>query len=281
MSHYITLNRARNVKKHYENFPVASLLFPRKQREAATILYQFARECDDIADEGSLTAKQRMTHLLEYKKGLSEINSGITPTNPLFVDIKHICDEFSLEPDLLDRLMTAFEQDITKDRYETMGEVVDYCHKAACPAGEMILTLFGAKNTVTAKLSNHLCIALAMIGMIQDIHEDFLKNRIYIPKEYFKQFNVTETDIHHKAFTPDWERLKKLWLDIIDHHISSGEALKNHLTGRLKLQIKVLISASRLLSKTMKQDKSNLFVKSPTLTKWDWGILLFKAIIRP
>ena len=281
MSHYITLNRARNVKKHYENFPVASLLFPRKQREAATILYQFARECDDIADEGSLTAKQRMTHLLEYKKGVSEINSGITPTNPLFVDIKHICDEFSLEPDLLDRLMTAFEQDITKDRYETMGEVVDYCHKAACPAGEMILTLFGAKNTVTVKLSNHLCIALAMIGMIQDIHEDFLKNRIYIPKEYFKQFNVNETDIHHKAFTPDWERLKKLWLDIIGHHIGSGEALKNHLTGRLKLQIKVLISASRLLSKRMKQDKSNLFVKSPTLTKWDWGILLFKAIIRP
>lgn len=281
MSHYITLNRARNVKKHYENFPVASLLFPRKQREAATILYQIARECDDIADEGSLTAKQRMTHLLEYKKGLSAINSGTTPTNPLFVDIKHICDEFSLEPNLLHRLMTAFEQDITKDRYETMDEVVDYCHRAACPAGEMILTLFDAKNTVTVKLSNHLCIALAMIGMIQDIHEDFLKNRIYIPKKYFKQFNVTETDIHHKAFTPDWERLKDLWLDIIDHHIDSGEALKNHLTGRLKLQIKVLISACRLLSKRMKQDKSNFFVKSPTLTKWDWGILLFKAIIRP
>ena len=278
MTHYITLNHARNVKKHYENFPVASMLFPKKQREAAIILYQFARACDDIADEGTWNSSQRTAQLQYYKEGLDSINTK--PSVPLFVDIKQVCHEFNLQLGLLYQLMTAFEQDIAKDRYHTMSEVIDYCNKAACPAGEMILTLFGKQNKTTISLSNHLCIALAMIGMLQDIHEDFLKNRIYIPQEYFKQFNVTEAEIHRKEFTPRWSNLKDAWLTIIDNHIDRGESLKHHLTGRLKLQIKVLIGASRLLSSRMKLSKDNLFVKSPTLSKWDWGILLFKAIIR-
>ena len=55
MSQYLTLEKAKITKKHYENFPVATLLFPKVHRDAATILYAFARNADDIADEGNLT----------------------------------------------------------------------------------------------------------------------------------------------------------------------------------------------------------------------------------
>ena len=55
MSQYLTLRKAKVTKKHYENFPVATLLFPKAHRDAATILYSFARNADDIADEGNLT----------------------------------------------------------------------------------------------------------------------------------------------------------------------------------------------------------------------------------
>ena len=53
MKHYITLKQGREKKKHYENFPVATLLYPKQIREAAIILYHFARTGDDIADEGN------------------------------------------------------------------------------------------------------------------------------------------------------------------------------------------------------------------------------------
>ena len=42
MSQYLTLRKAKVTKKHYENFPVATLLFPKAHRDAATILYLFA-----------------------------------------------------------------------------------------------------------------------------------------------------------------------------------------------------------------------------------------------
>ena len=37
---------------HYENFPVASILLPKKLRKAVTDIYRFARCADDLADEG-------------------------------------------------------------------------------------------------------------------------------------------------------------------------------------------------------------------------------------
>ena len=67
MSQYLTLQRAKITKKHYENFPVATLLFPKVHRDAATILYSFARNADDIADEGELTKNERKRLLKEIE----------------------------------------------------------------------------------------------------------------------------------------------------------------------------------------------------------------------
>jgi phytoene/squalene synthetase len=39
---------------HYENFPVASVLLPPRLRRPVALIYRFARESDDFADEGDL-----------------------------------------------------------------------------------------------------------------------------------------------------------------------------------------------------------------------------------
>ena len=62
MTHYISIKEANRTKKHYENFPVATLIFPKDERFAATLLYKFARDCDDIADEEKLT----LTYFIDF-----------------------------------------------------------------------------------------------------------------------------------------------------------------------------------------------------------------------
>ena len=44
---------------HYENFPVASWLCPRRLRPPIAAIYHFARTADDIADEGSAPPAER------------------------------------------------------------------------------------------------------------------------------------------------------------------------------------------------------------------------------
>ena len=53
---------------HYENFPVASLLIPKEFRKHVAVIYRFAREADDIADEGNSAADVRIAQLNEYEK---------------------------------------------------------------------------------------------------------------------------------------------------------------------------------------------------------------------
>ncbi|WP_180325411.1 squalene/phytoene synthase family protein, partial [Neisseria meningitidis] len=45
---------------HYENFPVGSLILPRRLRKPVHAVYAFARTADDMADEGSMPSEARV-----------------------------------------------------------------------------------------------------------------------------------------------------------------------------------------------------------------------------
>ena len=59
---------------HYENFPVASLLLPRRLRRPVKAVYAFARTADDIADEGDATDAERLEQLGSLKAELDRTN---------------------------------------------------------------------------------------------------------------------------------------------------------------------------------------------------------------
>ncbi|MGA8032610.1 MAG: squalene/phytoene synthase family protein, partial [Casimicrobiaceae bacterium] len=69
---------------HYENFPVASALLPRRLRTAVVAIYRFARAADDIADEGDHDNSTRLALLDIYRDNLESIAQGRTPAAPLF-----------------------------------------------------------------------------------------------------------------------------------------------------------------------------------------------------
>ncbi|WP_195764526.1 squalene/phytoene synthase family protein, partial [Neisseria gonorrhoeae] len=46
---------------HYENFPVGSLILPRRLRKPVHAVYAFARTADDMADEGSMPSEARLS----------------------------------------------------------------------------------------------------------------------------------------------------------------------------------------------------------------------------
>ena len=279
MSQYITLEKAKVTKKHYENFPVATLLFPKKHRDAATLLYSFARDADDIADEGKLTKKQRQKLLREIEINIDAIKLKKEIQTPFFKDLEKVISEFSLDINLFERLISAFKQDVEKKSYKNFNDLIDYCNNAACPAGEMILRLFGEHNKTNISHSNYLCQALALIGMSQDIYEDLLKGRLYIPITEMKKFRLKKSDIKSKSFNQSWKIFKVSWLKRIELLLNKGRPLNENVSGRLKLQINILISGADLLIKRLKKDDCDWFMNPPKISKLDWSILLFKTVI--
>jgi phytoene/squalene synthetase len=58
---------------HYENFPVASWLLPRRLRALIRLIYAFARQADDFADEGDDSPQQRLEKLAKLHRSDGDV----------------------------------------------------------------------------------------------------------------------------------------------------------------------------------------------------------------
>ncbi|MEK9932017.1 MAG: squalene/phytoene synthase family protein [Methylophilaceae bacterium] len=274
---YTMLKKSLTEKSYHENFPVATLFLRKNERNDILVLYQFARECDDIADNENFKVDQRKKILDEYQKNIKELFTK-NDKPKLFINLQQVSIKYNLNINLFKNFMRGFYQDLSKTRYKSFDEIIQYCHLLACPAGEMVLTIFNKNTKKNISLSNNICIALAMIGMVQDIQKDYKKGRVYIPLNYFKKFNLKEEDIQHHNFNNHWELFKIEWLGLIKNYLNKGKPLIKNLDGRLKFQIKLLLLACDLLIKKLSY-KQNLFINAPRLSKLDWSLLGIRALL--
>jgi squalene synthase HpnC len=274
---YTMLKKSLTEKSYHENFPVATLFLRKNERNDILVLYQFARECDDIADNENFKVDQRKKILNEYQKNIKQLFTK-NDKPKLFINLQQVSIKYNLNINLFKNFMRGFYQDLSKTRYKSFDEIVQYCHLLACPAGEMVLTIFNKNTKKNISLSNNICIALAMIGMVQDIEKDYKKGRVYIPLSYFEKFNLKEEDIQHHNFNNHWELFKIEWLGLIKNYLNKGKPLIKNLDGRLKFQIKLLLLACDLLIKKLSY-KQNLFINAPRLSKLDWSLLGIRALL--
>lgn len=274
---YTVLKKSLTEKSYHENFPVATLFLRKNERNDILVLYQFARECDDIADNENFKVDQRKKILDEYHKNIKELFTK-NDKPKLFINLQQVSIKYNLNINLFKNFMRGFYQDLSKTRYKSFDEIIQYCHLLACPAGKMVLTIFNKNTKKNISLSNNICIALAMIGMVQDIEKDYKKGRVYIPVSYFEKFNLKEDDIKHHNFDNHWELFKIEWLGLIKNYLNNGKPLIKNLDGRLKFQIKLLLLACDLLIKKLSY-KQNLFINAPRLSKLDWSLLGIRALL--
>lgn len=120
---------------HYENFPVASLLLPRRLRTPVRNLYRFARSADDIADEGVAQPSQRLELLGGYRDALQQIGQGglrlasDDPRLPVFEPLALTIRQHALPLQPFFDLLSAFEQDVITTRYDNDATLFDYCRR--------------------------------------------------------------------------------------------------------------------------------------------------------
>ena len=70
---------AHLARRHYENFPVASLLLPAHMRPAIAAIYAFARRADDFADEPGPSAAERIALLDGWQRRLHAPDPAVSP----------------------------------------------------------------------------------------------------------------------------------------------------------------------------------------------------------
>ena len=197
---------------HYENFPVASFLLPRRLVPAVEAIYAFARSADDLADEGDAAPAERLAALHAYEEALGRIerHEGHAGENAaMFERLAAVIAKFQLPLKPFYDLLSAFKQDVETTRYASYDDVLDYCARSANPVGLLMLHLYGAADEQNVRDSDAICSALQLINFLQDVAIDQQKERIYLPISELQQFNVTAADLLNARHSENFENLMR------------------------------------------------------------------------
>lgn len=262
---------------HYENFPVASILMPKRLRKPVAAIYHFARAADDIADEGDLSSDERLRQLNVFRSELDAIRKGQAASSPLFVNLAETTTEYNLPMQPLYDLLDAFSQDVVKKRYANYDELLDYCRRSANPVGTLLLHLYEEATPVNLAYSDAICTSLQLINFWQDVAKDITIGRIYLPQDEMTRFGVTEQHIVQARCDDAWRALMKFQTERARALMLYGKPLGTILTGRIGLEMRMIIQGGlRILSKIEAADY-DIFHHRPVLRPWDWVIMLGKS----
>ena len=245
-----------------ENFPVASLLFPRALRPHLRAVYGFARLVDMIGDEfsadwlGSAKRSSLQGSVLAGDAGKARASSETTSTSDVVGNRLAALDELeaeveacyegeptwevmrALQPtiracdlprDPFLRLIEANRIDQRVADYETWDELKGYCVHSADPVGRLVLGVVGRTEPALVALSDDVCTGLQLVNFLQDVPRDLALGRVYLPAEDRRRFGVTELAEPNEPLRRllEFEAVRARGL------LGSGEELGRRLGGRV------------------------------------------------
>jgi squalene synthase HpnC len=183
----------RLAESHYENFHVASWFLPKALRPHFHAIYAYCRVSDDLGDEVGSTA-QALALLDLWGRELDACYEG-RARHPVFVALAETIRACSIPKEPFADLLTAFRQDQTVTRYETMEEVLAYCRYSANPVGRLVLYACGEASEEKFRLSDATCSALQLANFWQDVRVDLRQGRVYLPQADMERFGVSDETI--------------------------------------------------------------------------------------
>lgn len=299
------LSKTVHATDHYENFPVASFIIPKKIRKHVINVYNFARLADDVADEGKMESKERIRLLNLFDKVLkiqndpplnsfnkSKIENKIITITTL---VKNDFSKLEISHDWLSRLLVAFRYDSKFTVFETWKHVFAYCENSANPIGRILLELFGIdgnnKNHQSMLKKIHLksdaiCTGLQIVNFTQDAAEDDHKGRPTFPREIwpvhiktFDNYNFSTLSLYEKNVL-----IQKMILKGREK-LLEGEDLPNLLMKsntdyafRLSLEVALIIKCGLKVCEKIIDKPNNVWTKSPKLKLLEFPKLFMSAL---
>lgn len=263
---------------HYENFPVASILLPRRLVPAVEAIYAFARGADDVADEGDATPPERLAALAAYEAALDAIVAGRTPEGAMFARLAGVVREYGLDLQPLRDLLSAFRQDVVTTRYPDYPALLDYCRRSADPVGRLMLALYGVDGAANLRDADAICSALQLINFWQDVGIDIEKGRIYLPQDDLHRFGVTEDDIRARRDSSAWRALMAFEVERARALMLSGAPLATRLPGRIGWELRLVIQGGLRILECIERAGYDVYRQRPQLGKPDYLRMAWRAL---
>lgn len=259
--------------QHYENFPVASRLLPPAMRPHIAAIYAFARGADDIADQPGRTPAERLALLDAWHSQLHERSPS-----DVFIALAETREQFDLPAALFDDLLSAFRQDVTRSRYETWEEVMDYCRRSANPIGRLVLRVAGYRREDCDRWSDSVCTALQLTNFWHDLAIDWERGRLYLPLALCRKSGADTADLDRRVLSPPWKSALNEAVSITRRLFDEGRPVCDMVSGRLRYELRATVLGGLRILDRLEQVNFDVFGNRPRLSMADAIVIGWRAL---
>lgn len=225
-----------------ENFPVALAVLPKRVRSDLIAAYRFARYVDDLGDEAP---GERIPQLERVAAQIDLLYETGHAEDEVVAGLRSLVARTAVPAGAWLRLVEANIVDQRVVRYETFEDLVGYCRLSANPVGEIVLHIFGCATPDRIAFSDRICTALQLLEHWQDVGEDYVRGRIYVPQCDLRRFKVAETLLDSPVATEELRALVAFETDRALAWLDAGAALVSTLRGWPRLAVSGYIAGGR------------------------------------
>ena len=257
-----------------KSFSWAGFFLPKKIYLKCSILYDFCRTVDNIADEdGNLDIKKN--NLLNFKNNFNNKNFN----NPIIKNMWNLINDFGISIKIIDDLFNGIESDL-KERVQlnSKKDLLIYSYGVAGTVGLMMAKILNVKNKIALKSAIDLGIAMQLTNISRDVVEDTKNNRLYISSNFD---SIKETlklaDLFYESSFPSIKEIpfnfrfsilvaRRIYRKI-GHNILKKENIKNYNnSGKIYVSnigkiIQTILSISDLIRLSMIKHEDHLRVE--------------------
>ena len=178
-----------------KSFNWSGFFLPKKIYNKCSVLYDFCRTIDNIADQ-NVELEIRKKELEEFKKKFEQRYKN----DSVIKNMWNLMDEKNISKRIVDDLFDGVSSDLKEEvKIKSEKELLVYCYRVAGTVGLMMAKIFGVQRKESLQRAIDLGIAMQLTNIARDVIEDGKKNRTYLIKES----NNTFLDIKNTILKAD------------------------------------------------------------------------------
>lgn len=279
----------RLARSHYENFTVVSAFFPKARRQDMYNVYAYCRYSDDLGDEelgqgdrhAALEAwRGEVRRLYEGGGGVGAGADAGAVRHPILVALRETIDRYAIPAAPFEDLITAFQMDQRRPRWETFDDLRHYCRHSADPVGRLVLHVFEEARPETFALSDQTCTGLQLANFWQDVKVDLEKGRVYIPQEDLRRFEYTEKDLAAGVVDDRWRALMGFEVERARGFFREGLKLLPLVRRELRVDLELFSRGGLSILDAIERGGYDVFRRRPSLGKPRKAWLVLRALVK-
>lgn len=231
-------------KTQARNFYYSFMTLTPERRAAMCAIYAFMRYSDDVSDEAA-SDRSKIDEMREWRLALDRAFRGDYGDSRILPAFHDTVQKYGIPARYFHELIDGTEMDLTKNRYETFEELHQYCYRVASVVGFVCLHVWGFDESGGQALqyAEDCGLAFQLTNILRDVREDAERDRVYLPQQDLRRFNVTEEELRLGKLTDNFRDLMRFEVDRAKRYYESAARLTPlvHSAGRPTLTIMMKI----------------------------------------